>query len=92
VNAQGGSPTGWARFLRRGDGRELGAMQALQWAIGYPERIRNSIVVAAAPKLSAQNIAFNRGRRQAITPTGFPRRRLTTGTESCAPGPALLRA
>src|SRR6266702_335290 len=37
------------------------------WANGYPSRIRNSIVVAAAPKLSAQNIAFNEVARQAIT-------------------------
>src|SRR6266581_4784194 len=48
-------------------GGSLGAMQALQWAIGYPSRIRNSVVVAAAPKLSAQNIAFNEVARQAIT-------------------------
>jgi homoserine O-acetyltransferase/O-succinyltransferase len=48
-------------------GGSLGAMQALQWAIGYPDRIRNAIVVAAAPKLSAQNIAFNEVARQAIT-------------------------
>jgi len=48
-------------------GGSLGAMQALHWTIGYPERIRNSIVVAAAPKLSAQNIAFNEVARQAIT-------------------------
>jgi homoserine O-acetyltransferase len=48
-------------------GGSLGAMQALQWAVSYPERIANSIVVAAAPKLSAQNIAFNEVARQAIT-------------------------
>ncbi len=48
-------------------GGSLGAMQALQWGIGYPERIGNAIVVAAAPKLSAQNIAFNEVARQAIT-------------------------
>src|SRR5258705_383841 len=48
-------------------GGSLGAMQALQWAIGYPDRIRNAVVVAAAPKLSAQNIAFNQVARQAIT-------------------------
>ncbi len=47
-------------------GGSLGAMQALQWTMSYPERIRNSIVVAAAPKLSAQNIAFNEVARQAI--------------------------
>src|SRR5499433_3274408 len=48
-------------------GGSLGAMQAMQWTMSYPERIRNSIVVAAAPKLSAQNIAFNEVARQAIT-------------------------
>jgi homoserine O-acetyltransferase len=48
-------------------GGSLGAMQALQWAIRFPARIGNAIVVAAAPKLSAQNIAFNEVARQAIT-------------------------
>jgi homoserine O-acetyltransferase len=48
-------------------GGSLGAMQALQWTISFPSRIRNSIVIAAAPKLSAQNIAFNEVARQAIT-------------------------
>jgi len=48
-------------------GGSLGAMQALQWTVSFPSRIRNSIVVAAAPKLSAQNIAFNEVARQAIT-------------------------
>ncbi len=48
-------------------GGSLGAMQALQWTISFPGRVRNSIVVAAAPKLSAQNIAFNEVARQAIT-------------------------
>jgi homoserine O-acetyltransferase len=48
-------------------GGSLGAMQALQWAISYPARIANALVIAAAPKLSAQNIAFNEVARQAIT-------------------------
>ena len=48
-------------------GGSLGAMQALQWAISFPQRIANAIVVAAAPKLSAQNIAFNEVARRAIT-------------------------
>ena len=47
-------------------GGSLGAMQALQWAIAYPKRIRNALVVASTPKLSAQNIAFNEVARQAI--------------------------
>ena len=47
-------------------GGSLGGMQALQWAITYPGKIKNSIIVAAAAKLSAQNIAFNEVARQAI--------------------------
>ena len=47
-------------------GGSLGGMQALQWAIDYPQRIAHAIVIAAAPKLSAQNIAFNEIARQAI--------------------------
>jgi homoserine O-acetyltransferase len=47
-------------------GGSLGAMQALQWALSYPQRVRNSIVIAATPRLSAQNIAFNEVARQAI--------------------------
>ena len=47
-------------------GGSLGGMQALQWAIDYPERIANAVVIAAAPKLSAQNIAFNEIARHAI--------------------------
>ncbi|MFO1321015.1 MAG: homoserine O-acetyltransferase [Burkholderiales bacterium] len=48
-------------------GGSLGAMQALQWAVTFPDRVRNSLVIAAAPRLSAQNIAFNEVARQAIT-------------------------
>jgi homoserine O-acetyltransferase len=48
-------------------GGSLGAMQALQWSISYPDRIANAIVVAATPKLTAQNIAFNEVARRAIT-------------------------
>ena len=47
-------------------GGSLGAMQALQWSLSYPERIRHSIVIAAAARLSPQNIAFNEVARQAI--------------------------
>jgi homoserine O-acetyltransferase len=48
-------------------GGSLGGMQALQWAIDYPEKVRHSIVIAATPKLTAQNIAFNEVARQAIS-------------------------
>lgn len=47
-------------------GGSLGGMQALAWSLMYPERIRHCVVIAAAPKLSAQNIAFNDVARQAI--------------------------
>jgi homoserine O-acetyltransferase len=48
-------------------GGSLGAMQALQWSISHPGRIANAVVVAATPKLTAQNIAFNEVARRAIT-------------------------
>jgi len=47
-------------------GGSLGGMQALAWATRYPERIDNALVIAAAPNLSAQNIAFNEVARAAI--------------------------
>lgn len=47
-------------------GGSLGGMQALQWAIDYPERIRHALVIASAPNLTAQNMAFNEVARQAI--------------------------
>jgi homoserine O-acetyltransferase len=47
-------------------GGSLGGMQAMQWAIAYPERLRHCVMIATTPKLSAQNIAFNEVARQAI--------------------------
>ncbi len=47
-------------------GGSLGGMQSFQWALQYPSLIKNSIIIAAAPKLTAQNIAFNEVARQAI--------------------------
>jgi homoserine O-acetyltransferase/O-succinyltransferase len=47
-------------------GGSLGGMQALAWSIRYPTRVRHALVIAAAPNLSAQNIAFNEVARQAI--------------------------
>ncbi len=47
-------------------GGSLGGMQALCWAVRYPQRVRHALVIAAAPNLSAQNIAFNEVARQAI--------------------------
>src|SRR3954468_12630510 len=45
----------WAAVM----GGSLGGMQALDWAIRYPQRIGSALVIAAAPNLSAENIAFN---------------------------------
>ena len=47
-------------------GGSLGGMQALQWTIAYPERVRHALVIASAPNLTAQNMAFNEVARQAI--------------------------
>ncbi|CUB07039.1 homoserine O-succinyltransferase MetX [Tepidiphilus thermophilus] len=47
-------------------GGSLGGMQALSWSLQYPERVRHVLAIATAPKLSAQNIAFNEVARQAI--------------------------
>jgi homoserine O-acetyltransferase/O-succinyltransferase len=48
-------------------GGSLGGMQALSWSLQYPERIRHAIVIASAPNLTAENIAFNEVARRAIT-------------------------
>ncbi|MFM9879005.1 MAG: homoserine O-acetyltransferase [Burkholderiaceae bacterium] len=48
-------------------GGSLGGMQALSWALQYPKRVRHAVVVASAPCLNAENIAFNEVARRAIT-------------------------
>ena len=47
-------------------GGSLGGMQALDWSLRYPDRMRHCIAIATAPSLSAQNIAFNEVARRAI--------------------------
>jgi homoserine O-acetyltransferase len=47
-------------------GGSLGGMQALQWSLSYPDRVRHVFAIAAAPRLTAQNIAFNDVARNAI--------------------------
>jgi homoserine O-acetyltransferase/O-succinyltransferase len=52
----------WAAVV----GGSLGGMQAMRWALLYPQRLRHCVVIASAMRLSAQNIAFNEIARQAI--------------------------
>ncbi|MGV6807997.1 MAG: homoserine O-succinyltransferase MetX, partial [bacterium] len=52
----------WAAVI----GGSLGGMQAMRWSLEYPDRLRHCIVIAAAMKLTAQNIAFNELARNAI--------------------------
>jgi homoserine O-acetyltransferase/O-succinyltransferase len=47
-------------------GGSLGGMQALSWTLQYPQRVRNALVIASAPNLTAENIAFNEVARRAI--------------------------
>jgi homoserine O-acetyltransferase len=47
-------------------GGSMGGMQVLQWAADYPQRLFSAVCIAAAPRHSAQNIAFHEVGRQAI--------------------------
>ncbi len=47
-------------------GGSLGGMQALSWTLQYPHRVKHAVVVASAPNLTAENIAFNEVARRAI--------------------------
>jgi homoserine O-acetyltransferase len=47
-------------------GGSMGAMQALQWAVDYPNAIASAIPIAGTWRHSAQQIAFNEVGRQAI--------------------------
>jgi homoserine O-acetyltransferase len=52
-------------------GGSMGGMQALQWAVDYPERVNNLLFIASTPRASAQQIAFNEIGRQAIYSDAF---------------------
>lgn len=52
----------WAAVV----GGSMGGMQAMRWSLEYPERVAHCVIIAAAMKLSAQNIAFNHAAREAI--------------------------
>jgi homoserine O-acetyltransferase len=47
-------------------GGSLGGMQALSWSLQYPDKMRHAVVIASAPNLNAENIAFNEVARRAI--------------------------
>ncbi|MGO1474919.1 homoserine O-acetyltransferase MetX [Psychrobacter sp. AOP22-C1-22] len=47
-------------------GGSMGGMQAMQWSVDYPNRLKRCVIIASTPKLSAQNIAFNEVARQSI--------------------------
>jgi len=47
-------------------GGSLGGMQALSWTLQFPQRVKHAVVVASAPNLTAENIAFNEVARRAI--------------------------
>jgi homoserine O-acetyltransferase len=47
-------------------GGSLGGMQALAWALQFPQRVRHAVLIASAPNLTAENIAFNEVARRAI--------------------------
>ena len=47
-------------------GGSLGGMQALSWSLQFPDRLRHAVVIASAPNLNAENIAFNEVARRAI--------------------------
>lgn len=67
VNAQAGLLDALGiRTLAAVMGGSLGGMQALSWTLQYPERVRHAVVIASAPSLTAQNIAFNEVARRAI--------------------------
>jgi homoserine O-acetyltransferase len=46
-------------------GASIGGMQALQWAVDYPERVEHCIAIGTSP-LSAMGLALNHLQRQAI--------------------------
>lgn len=78
----------WAAVI----GGSMGGMQVLQWSIDYPDQIQHAIVIAAAPKLSAQNIAFNEVARRAImTDPDFHNGRFIEANTTPKKGLALAR-
>lgn len=72
-------------------GGSMGGMQALQWAVAYPERVRSVIAIATTWRHSAQQIAFNEVARQAIMADPAWNRGDYYGTEGPRMGLAVAR-
>ncbi|MFV8818834.1 homoserine O-succinyltransferase MetX [Haliea sp. E17] len=78
----------WAAVV----GGSLGGMQAMRWSLEYPQRLKHCVVIAAAMKLSAQNLAFNEVARQAIlSDPDFDEGRYIYNEQIPAKGLALAR-
>jgi homoserine O-acetyltransferase len=52
--------------LRAVAGGSMGGMQALQWAVQYPDAVASVIALATSPSHSPQQIAFNEIARRAV--------------------------
>jgi homoserine O-acetyltransferase len=72
-------------------GGSMGGMQALEWAVRFPERVAGSIVLASTARPSAQAIAFNAVGRNAITSDSLWREGMYYGKEPPARGLAIAR-
>jgi len=78
----------WAAVV----GGSLGGMQAIQWSVDFPDRVGHVVAIAAAPRLSAQNIAFNEIARQAIlSDPAFAEGRYVDGSDIPVDGLRLAR-
>jgi len=73
-------------------GGSLGGMQALEWALRYPERVRGALVIASTARMSAQAIAFNAvGRNSIISDTNWRRGRYYEDGDIPAQGLSVAR-
>jgi homoserine O-acetyltransferase len=72
-------------------GGSMGGMQALEWAVSYPDMVVGTIVLASTARLSAQGIAFNAVGRNAITSDAAWNNGNYYGTEGPARGLSIAR-